>query len=275
MNRAAAAAAGQGPHTLHFLCNAPKLPELGLYTFLGCTPEILGKPTLNLFSNFAAEKDVICQKIGPKVSLSCLVAFCNSLADNLVAHTHGAHAHMVPPQRRVNTRSKTFCVFVYLRICICNTHGGRGARRCTRSISDPRLFVYLCICICVFVYLCICVFVYLQDTWCLHRGSGSCTGSTPDPRLFVPRHKSCSARRAPFLALSCHFFTQKILAMVLAAIMLLQQCNVAMFQRCKNVNFDIARNKSKMCAKNFSPKTKIHFQHRCIFVQDWRVWRSW
>ena len=158
MNRAAAAAAGQGPHTLHFLCNAPKLPELGLYTFLGCTPEILGKPTLNLFSNFAAEKDVICQKIGPKVSLSCLVAFCNSLADNLVAHTHGAHAHMVPPQRRVNTRSKTFCVFVYLRICICNTHGGRGARRCTRSISDPGLFVYLHLCIYVIAYLCICVF---------------------------------------------------------------------------------------------------------------------
>ena len=138
---------------------------------------------------------------------------------------------------------------------------------------DSLFRLYLCIC--VFVYLCICVFVYLQDTWCLHRGSGSCTGSTPDPRLFVPRHKSCSARRAPFLALSCHFFTQKILAKVLAAIMLLQQCNVAMFQRCKNVNFHIARNKSKMCAKNFSPKTKIHFQHRCIFVQDWRVWRSW
>ena len=162
-------------------------------------------------------------------------------------------------------------LFVYLRICICNTHGGRGARRCTRSISDPRLFVYSCICICVSVYLCICVFarhmVPPQRIWELHgvntRSETFCAEA--QKLLCAPRSFSCS----------CHFFTQKILAMVLAAIMLLQQCNVAMFQRCKNVNFDIARNKSKMCAKNFSPKTKIHFQHRCIFVQDWRVWRSW
>ena len=70
--------------------------------------------------------------------VSVFVAFCNSLADNLVAaHMAGTHAHMVPQRRAAGGQHpiKDF-------LCIC-------------------IFVFLYLCICVFVYLCICVFVYL------------------------------------------------------------------------------------------------------------------
>ena len=36
----------------------------------------------------------------------------------------------------------------------CVSPGGKPA-------PDVRLFVFVCLCICVFVYLCVCVFVYL------------------------------------------------------------------------------------------------------------------
>ena len=148
---------GQRPHTLHFLCNAPKLL---------CTPEIC---VWAAHQNSGPIKCILCCRVG------CLnanfsgehrvVSFLQLSEISFTRDTHGAVAHMAGENIVRSCKGQHPIQNFFASICIC------------KSEKQGMLLVVICSrCLYHNLHVYLYFWLYLQ----IQRMVGSCTRLTPE-----------------------------------------------------------------------------------------------